>query len=76
MERMLIWLGIGLVVLGLVMVALGVLLSSLGAKGGRLLPGDIVVSRPGLTFVFPIATCLLLSIVLTLILWALAALRR
>jgi len=35
---------------------------------GRL-PGDIVVRRPGFTFAFPIVTCLLLSVVLTLLLW-------
>ncbi len=76
MERLFIWFGLGLVVLGLVMVGIGALLSALGTKGGRLLPGDIIISRPGFTFVFPIATCLLLSILLTLILWAVTALRR
>jgi hypothetical protein len=36
---------------------------------GRL-PGDIVIRRPGFTFVFPIVTCLLLSILLSsLLLW-------
>ena len=35
---------------------------------GRL-PGDIVVRRPGFTFFFPIVTCLLLSLVVTLLLW-------
>ena len=35
---------------------------------GRL-PGDIAVRRPGFTFVFPIVTCLLLSLLVTLLLW-------
>ena len=35
---------------------------------GRL-PGDIVVRRPGLTFVFPIVTCVVISLILTLLLW-------
>ena len=35
---------------------------------GRL-PGDIVVRRPGFTFVFPIVTCLVLSLLLSLLLW-------
>jgi len=35
---------------------------------GRL-PGDVVVRRPGFTFVFPIVTCLLLSLLATLLLW-------
>ena len=35
---------------------------------GRL-PGDVVVRRPGFTFVFPIVTCLLLSLLVTVLLW-------
>ncbi|HEX9148886.1 MAG TPA: DUF2905 domain-containing protein [Thermoanaerobaculia bacterium] len=35
---------------------------------GRL-PGDIVVRRPGFTFVFPIVTCLVLSLLLSLLFW-------
>jgi Protein of unknown function (DUF2905) len=35
---------------------------------GRL-PGDIIVRRPGFTFVFPIVTCLLLSLIFSLLLW-------
>jgi len=35
---------------------------------GRL-PGDIVIRRPGCTLVFPIVTCLLLSLLLSLVLW-------
>ena len=35
---------------------------------GRL-PGDIVVKREGWTFAFPIVTCLVLSAVLSLLLW-------
>jgi hypothetical protein len=33
------------------------------------LPGDIVVRRPGFTFAFPLVTCLLLSLLLSLLLW-------
>jgi Protein of unknown function (DUF2905) len=35
---------------------------------GRL-PGDIIVRRPGFTFVFPIVTYLLLSLIFSLLLW-------
>ena len=35
---------------------------------GRL-PGDIVVRRPNFTFYFPVVTSILLSILLTVILW-------
>jgi len=59
-----------LVIAGCVMAALGVLLWSGIGRGwlGRL-PGDIHYSRGDFTFHFPIATCLLLSTILTLILW-------
>ncbi|HHV06718.1 MAG TPA: DUF2905 domain-containing protein [Firmicutes bacterium] len=54
---------------------LGGLLFILGALltfGGRLfrfgrLPGDILVQRGNFTFYFPILTCLILSIILSLI---------
>jgi hypothetical protein len=58
MSRFLITAGIVLVVAGL-MVRFGVPL-------GRL-PGDIVIRRGNGTFYFPIVTCLLASIVLSLI---------
>lgn len=76
MARMLIWLGVGMVALGVVTIGVGALFGRLGARGGRLLPGDIAVFRPGFTFVFPVVTCLLLSVLLTLVLWLIAALRR
>jgi hypothetical protein len=75
MDRWLIWAGLALVAVGVVTAVLGLLLSVLG-RGGRLLPGDIVVSRPGFTFIFPIVTCLLLSAIITAVLWLVAALRR
>lgn len=74
-DRVLIWIGISLVVLGALTAGLGALLSVLGRTGGRLLPGDIVISRPGVTLVFPIVTCLLLSVLITLVLWLAAVLR-
>jgi hypothetical protein len=60
-----------LIVLGLVFLAAGVWIS-LGWKVpfrlGRL-PGDIYVTRGSGTFYFPIVTCILLSVILTLISW-------
>lgn len=35
---------------------------------GRL-PGDVVLRRGSWTFVFPLATCLLLSLLISLLLW-------
>jgi len=76
MEKALIWAGVALMVVGAMAVALGVLLGAVGGRGGRLLPGDIVISRPGFTFVFPIVTSLVVSALLTLVLWVVVALRR
>jgi membrane protein implicated in regulation of membrane protease activity len=59
-----------LVVAGLAMAAIGLLLWSGFGHGwlGRL-PGDIHYSRHNFSFHFPIVTCLLLSLVLTLLWW-------
>jgi len=63
-------LGKFLVILGLLIAALGVLLWSGVGKGwlGRL-PGDIHYSKGNFSFHFPIVTCLIVSVVLTLLLW-------
>ncbi|MGE5793715.1 MAG: DUF2905 domain-containing protein [Bacteroidota bacterium] len=58
-----------LIIAGVVLIALGLawpLLSKLGL--GRL-PGDIRIERDGFTFYFPIVTGLIVSVVLSLILW-------
>lgn len=55
-------------VAGIALVATAILWPFLSKYVGRL-PGDVVVRRPGFTFVFPIVTCLVLSLVVTLLLW-------
>ena len=59
-----------LVVAGLLMAAVGALLWSGFGKGwlGRL-PGDINYSKDNFSFHFPIVTCLIVSVILTLLLW-------
>jgi len=59
-----------LVVVGLVIAVVGALLWAGVGKGwlGRL-PGDIHYTRNNFTFHFPLVTCLLLSLLLSLILW-------
>jgi Protein of unknown function (DUF2905) len=57
-----------LLVLGLVLVLMAVLWPVVSKYFGRL-PGDIVVRRPGFTFVFPIVTCLMLSLLVSLLVW-------
>ena len=60
-----------LIGLGLVILIAGVLWPFLAKLGLGRLPGDIVVRRDGLTFYFPIATSLLVSVVLTVLFWML-----
>lgn len=55
-----------LVVLGLLVAGIGVLMM-LGLPFGRL-PGDIVLQRGRGTFYFPVVTCIVVSVVLTIVL--------
>jgi hypothetical protein len=62
-----------LVVVGLGLVALGLVVwisAKMNLPLGRL-PGDIRIDRPNFKFYFPLATCLLISVVLTVIAWLL-----
>ena len=54
-----------LIIVGLVIAGVGVLIQ-LGLPIGRL-PGDVVVRRGQSTFYFPIVTCIILSVLLTLV---------
>ena len=58
-----------LILLGLILVAIGLLWRWIGVLRLGRLPGDIVVQHQNFTFYFPFATGLLISVVLTLILW-------
>ncbi len=59
-----------LMIVGGVLFALGVLLTLAGRLPwlGRL-PGDLVVERGPVTFYVPLATSLILSVALTILLW-------
>jgi Protein of unknown function (DUF2905) len=60
-----------LIMLGLLMAAIGVLVSlgeRLPIRLGRL-PGDIVIRGKNSVFYFPLVTCLLISAILSLVLW-------
>ncbi len=63
-------LGKSLIVIGLIIAAIGVILSFAGRIPwlGRL-PGDIFIKRENFTFYFPLATSILVSLVLSLVLW-------
>lgn len=60
-----------LIGLGLALVAVGIFWPWLGRIGLGHLPGDIVIQRPHFRFYFPWLTCLLISVVLTLLFWLL-----
>jgi hypothetical protein len=64
-------LGRMLIGLGLLVAAVGVLISigeKLPIRLGRL-PGDIIVRGKHSVFYFPLATCLLISVILSVLLW-------
>jgi len=65
-------LGKMLLLFGLLMVLLGLVLLVAGHFSGKVpwlgrLPGDISIQRGTWTFYFPLATCLIISVVLTLL---------
>ncbi len=57
------------IVIGLLIVAIGVLWPWLSKLPIGRLPGDIVVDRPGFKFFFPLTTMIIVSVVVTLLLW-------
>jgi hypothetical protein len=59
-----------LIILGLILVAAGLLLHFSGRIPflGRL-PGDIHIEKENFSFYFPLGSCLLLSLILSLLFW-------
>jgi hypothetical protein len=57
-------------ILGIVLTIVGAILWKTGGLGGLgRLPGDLMIQKENASFYFPIVTCLLISLVLTLISW-------
>ncbi len=65
-----------LVIVGLVIAGIGLIwvLAPNLPRLGRL-PGDIVIERENSQFYFPIVTCIVVSVVLSLVTWLIRALR-
>jgi uncharacterized protein YybS (DUF2232 family) len=63
-------LGKSLIILGIIIIAIGVFITFAGKIPwlGRL-PGDIHIKRDNFTFYFPLATCILLSVLISLFFW-------
>jgi hypothetical protein len=60
-----------LITAGLVLVAVGLLVTFAGRLPFRLgrLPGDIYIQGKNSSFYFPLATCILISVALSLVMW-------
>jgi hypothetical protein len=58
-----------LIILGIVLVAAGLLWPVLQKAGIGRLPGDILIERDGFTLYLPITTSILVSILISLLLW-------
>ncbi len=58
-----------LVTIGIVLLVLGLLWPWISKLGLGRLPGDILIERGNSRFYFPITTSIIVSIVLSLILW-------
>ncbi|MEW6215103.1 MAG: DUF2905 domain-containing protein [Nitrospirota bacterium] len=64
------YIGKFLILLGIIVAAIGglILISGKIPWIGRL-PGDIIIQKRNFTFYFPLATSILLSLILTLLFW-------
>ncbi|OHB54622.1 MAG: hypothetical protein A2173_06060 [Planctomycetes bacterium RBG_13_44_8b] len=65
-----------LIAIGVAIVLLGVLVIMLGRVGLFKLPGDLQFGGKNWRFYFPIASCIIISIVLTVILWLINYFRK
>jgi Protein of unknown function (DUF2905) len=58
-----------LIIFGIVLIAIGLLWPVISKLGLGRLPGDIVIERENFRLYVPIATSLIISVVLSLLLW-------
>ncbi|HEU0289652.1 MAG TPA: DUF2905 domain-containing protein [Burkholderiales bacterium] len=58
-----------LITLGIILVVLGLAWPLLARLGLGSLPGDMTLKRKSLTFYFPVTTSLIVSALVTLLLW-------
>ena len=58
-----------LILIGIVVLIIGLAWPWLSSLPFGRLPGDIVVDKPGLKFFFPITTSVIVSVLLSLLLW-------
>jgi hypothetical protein len=58
-----------LIIIGIVVVVAGLFWKQLSGLPLFKLPGDIVIDRPGMKVFFPITTMIVISLVVSLLLW-------
>ena len=58
-----------LITLGIILLVLGVAWPLLARLGLGSLPSDVRLERKGYTFYFPVTTSIVISLVITLVLW-------
>lgn len=58
-----------LIILGMAIVLLGVLWPFIAKLGLGKLPGDIAIERDNFKFYFPLTTCILISVIVTFLIW-------
>jgi len=65
-------LGKSLIIFGLIIIVFGIIITFAGKIPwlGRL-PGDIQIKKENFAFYFPLATCMLVSVIVSLLLWLL-----
>jgi len=62
--------GKSIITIGIVLIVVGVLLTMTGKiPGAGKLPGDILIKKENFSFYFPLTTCILLSIILSAIMY-------
>ena len=59
----------GLIIFGIVLIVIGLLWPVLGKLGLGRLPGDIVIERENFRLYVPVMTSLIVSVILSLLLW-------
>jgi membrane protein implicated in regulation of membrane protease activity len=58
-----------LIILGAILIVAGLLVPYLGKLGLGRLPGDIAVEKENVRFYFPLTTSIIISLVVTLLIW-------
>jgi len=65
-----------LILAGVALIAAGVVVWVISKTSLGRLPGDIIIHRRNFTFAFPVVTCILVSVVLTVLLWIISRLKH